>query len=78
MQPTQINQNVKNENDFSQNEDFDLLLELYIARITFLSFNEKKKLKKNLDSSCSLVLLSIEEIKKIITSSRSLRAAAFF
>ena len=41
MQPTQINQNVKNENDFSQNEDFDLLLELYIARITFLSFNEK-------------------------------------
>ena len=66
MQPTQINQNVKNENDFSQNEDFDLLLELYIARITFLSFNEKKILKKNLDSSCSLVLLSIVEIKKII------------
>ena len=66
MQLTQINQNIKNENDFSQNEDFDLLLELYIARITFLSFNEKKILKKNLDSSCSLVLLSIEEIKKII------------
>ena len=66
MQLTQINQNIKNENNFSQSEDFDLLLELYIARISFLSFNEKKILKKNLDSSCSLVLLSIEEIKKII------------
>jgi len=43
-----------------------LLLHLAINRITFLNFEEKKILAKKLDSSHSLVLLSIEEICKFI------------
>jgi len=43
-----------------------LLLHLSIGRINFLKFEEKKKLAKKLDSSYSLVLLSIEEICKFV------------
>lgn len=49
----------------TQNRDL-LLLHLSLNRITFLQFEEKKILAKKLDSSHSLVLLSIEEICKII------------
>lgn len=44
----------------------EILLHLALGRITFLSFQEKKKLAKNLDSSLSLALLSIEDISKIL------------
>ena len=50
---------------FSRLSESEALLELYIARITFLTFEEKKIFKKNLDSSYSLVLLSIEDIEKL-------------
>ena len=59
---------------FSRLSESEALLELYIARITFLTFEEKKIFKKNLDSSYSLVLLSIEDIEKLINHSVSKRA----
>lgn len=43
-------------------EDENLIFELSIARISFLSLEEKKNLKKIVDSSYNLALLSIEEI----------------
>lgn len=43
-----------------------LLLHLFLGRITFLSFQEKIFLSKNLDSSYSLALLSIEDISKLL------------
>ena len=46
--------------------DNELIFHLALGRITFLKFNEKKILAKKLDSSRSLVLLSIEEISKLI------------
>lgn len=48
-----------------QNRDL-LLLHISLNRITFLKFEEKKILAKYLDNSNGLVLLSIEEISKII------------
>ena len=46
--------------------DKETLVDLFISRITFLSFDEKKILKKNIDSSYDLALLSIVDICKII------------
>lgn len=43
-----------------------LILELSVGRITFLSFEEKKNLIKKLDSAYSLALLSIEDISSIV------------
>lgn len=51
--------------DFSTENLEKLLLELSLGRITFLSLKEKQFLKKNLDSSHSLAILSIEDIEKI-------------
>lgn len=76
MQRIQINKmNIQKKEDliFSRLSESEALLELYIARITFLSFEEKKILKKNLDSSYSLVLLSIEDIEKLINHKFSRR-----
>lgn len=66
MQHTQI----KNENK-SENE---LIFHLALGRITFLKFNEKNILSKKLDSTHSLVLLSIEEISNIIGRKISYKA----
>ena len=55
-----------------QNKDITLL-HLSLARITFLSFEDKKKLIKNLDSSHSLALLSIEGISKLLDKKFSQR-----
>ena len=49
----------------SRNEENSLLLALSVAGISFLDFNQKKKLTKNLDSPYSLALQSIEEIFKL-------------
>lgn len=57
MQHTAINE--------ESNEE-KTLLSLSIARITFLSFEEKKNLEKNLDSPAQLALMSIDDISKII------------
>lgn len=46
--------------------DEKLILYLSVHRITFLSYFEKKKLLKKLDSYNTLALLSIDEISKII------------
>lgn len=51
------------------NFDDELLLNLSLARISFLSLEDKKKLKNNLDSSRDLALLSIEEIENITGNS---------
>ena len=59
-------QQLQNNKNFTQKSDDELLLELSIGRITFLSFEEKQILKKNLDSYHSLVLLSIEDICNIV------------
>ena len=58
MLHTQINNKCKSENE--------LILHLALGRITFLKFNEKIILAKKLDSPRSLVLLSIEEISRLI------------
>lgn len=50
----------------TEETDETLLLTLYVARIPFLDFNQKKKLLKNLDSPQSLVLQSIEDIYKLL------------
>ncbi len=44
----------------------EVILHLSIARITFLSFEEKKKLFKNIDSFNDLALLSIKDISDIV------------
>lgn len=46
--------------------DSELILQLAIARITFLKFHEKVILSKKLDSLRSLVLLSMEEISSTV------------
>ena len=46
--------------------DETLVLTLSVARISFLDFNQKKKLIKNLDSPQSLALQSIEDIYKLL------------
>lgn len=51
-----------------------ILLDISISQITFLSFNEKKKLSKNLDSYNDLALLSIEDISFIIQRNISNKA----
>lgn len=55
-----------------QNKDLTLL-HLSLARITFLSFEDKKNLLINLDSSHSLALLSIEDISKLLNREFSQR-----
>lgn len=50
-----------------------LLLHLSLSRITFLSFEEKKELFKNIDSAASLALLSKEDISSIIKRDLSSR-----
>lgn len=42
-----------------------IILSLSVSRITFLSFEEKKNLEKNLDSPAQLALMSIDDISKI-------------
>ena len=61
------------ENDRNQ-EDF-LILALSLARIPFLSFNQKKNLLKKLDSPYSLALQSIEEIFKLAECGGQSRAS---
>ena len=56
MQHTAISDEANNEK---------IILSLSIARITFLSFDEKKNLEKNLDSPAQLALMSIDDISKI-------------
>jgi len=46
--------------------DETLVLTLSVARIQFLDFNQKKNLIKNLDSTQSLALQSIEDIYKLL------------
>lgn len=52
----------------------DKLLTLSLARISFLDFNQKKKLLKKLDSPHSLALQSIEEIFKLAECKEKPRA----
>lgn len=54
--------------------DDSLILTLSVARISFLDFNQKKKLLKKLDSPHSLALQSIEEIFKLAECGEKLRA----
>ena len=58
----------------SRNEENSLLLALSVAGISFLDFNQKKKLTKNLDSPYSLALQSIEEIFKLAECGEKPRA----
>lgn len=51
--------------------DDQIILHLSLGRITFLSFLEKKKLLKNLDSSDALALLSISDIENLINRNLS-------
>lgn len=46
--------------------DSDLLFHISLSRITFLKFEEKKILAKNIDSADNLGLSSIEDIEQII------------
>lgn len=50
----------------TENNADELIFLLSLGRITFLKFQEKVILQKNLDSSQSLALLSIEEIESFI------------
>jgi len=50
----------------SQLTEDQLLLHLSLGRMTFLNFQEKNILFKNLDSSNTLAIHSIEEIEKIV------------
>lgn len=54
--------------------DSELLLHISIARITFLTFEEKKKLANNIDSANNLGLSSIEDIEKITERTFSKKA----
>lgn len=49
--------------------DDKIILLLSVARISFLSAQEKKKLLNNIDSSSSLALMSIEDIENILERS---------
>lgn len=51
----------------------NLIFDLSLSRISFLSLEDKKKLKNNIDSADSLALLSIEDIEKITEKSFSNR-----
>ena len=76
MDSKNIDKKEKITSDFLINPCLDedrLLLHLSLGRITFLSYAEKKYFAKNLDSSQSLALLSIEEIQKHIHRSLSSR-----
>ncbi len=53
------------------NKQTDILLPLFISGITFLTFNEKNIIWKNLDNSDALALLSINDISKIVGRSCS-------
>ena len=46
--------------------DSDALFHLSLSRITFLKFNEKNFLSKNIDNSNALSLLSIEDIEQLL------------
>ncbi|MFA6856275.1 MAG: DNA-processing protein DprA [Treponema sp.] len=48
------------------NKQPDILLPLFVSGITFLTFNEKNIILKNLDNSDALALLSIKDISKIV------------
>lgn len=63
------------EKETLNNDEDILVLNLSLARITFLSTEDKKKLLKNLDSSRSLALLSIEEIENLVGHPVSKKAA---
>lgn len=54
--------------------DDSLVLTLSVARISFLNFNQKKKLLKNLDSPQSLALQSIEDIFNILQCNKVSKA----
>ena len=54
--------------------DENLVLTLSVARISFLDFNQKKNLLKNLDSPQSLALQSIEEIFKFLQCNKVSKA----
>ncbi|MCR4580759.1 MAG: DNA-protecting protein DprA [Treponema sp.] len=56
------------------NSDENLIFNISLARISFLSCKEKNILSKKLDSSRSLALLSIEEIFKFLDRPASSRA----
>ncbi len=56
------------------NSDENLIFDISVARISFLSCKEKNILAKKLDSYYSLALLSIEEIFKILDRPVSVRA----
>ena len=58
----------------SRNSEDSRILALSIAQISFLDFNQKKKLAKNLDSPYSLALQSIEEIFKLAECKEKSRA----
>lgn len=53
----------------------NLVLTLSVARISFLNFNQKKKLLKNLDSPQSLALQSIEDIFNILQCNKISKAS---
>ena len=50
-----------------------LLLRLFLARITFLTLEEKKKFANLIDSTSKLALCSIEELEKLVGRSFSKR-----
>lgn len=50
----------------TQNSDEKTILNLSLHRISFLSFNEKKILEKNIDSANELALMSIDDISLLI------------
>jgi DNA processing protein len=57
------------------NKQPDILLPLFVSGITFLTFNEKNIIWKNLDNSDALALLSIKDISKIV--GRSCRSGSW-
>ena len=57
-----------------RNSEDSRILALSVAQISFLDFNQKKKLAKNLDSPYSLALQSIEEIFKLAGCKEKSRA----
>ena len=58
----------------TEKNDDSLVLTLSVARISFLNFNQKKKLLKNLDSPQSLALQSIEDIFNILQCNKVSKA----
>ena len=55
-------------------EDEKILLRLFLARMTFLSLQEKKKFENNIDSASQIALMSIEEIGNFVNRKISSRA----